>query len=146
MPDAIAEHRAALEQGRLVFQRCAHCRHAWLPPRPECPNCLRADWGWEAAEGTARLVSWVVYHIAYDEAFRDRLPYNVAIVELAEGPRLISSVLAPPEALAGDMPLRLVIEREGKRNLPRFAPLASGGPIHGAGPSGPLPVGPANPP
>jgi len=35
----------ALRQGRLTFQRCRKCRHAWLPPRAECPECLAAEWG-----------------------------------------------------------------------------------------------------
>lgn len=114
--------QAALAQGRLTFQRCAQCRHAWLPPREECPHCLSADWAWEGARGDARLISWVVYHTAYDDSVRDRLPYNVAVVELTEGPRLISNVLAPPAALQGDMALQLQIEQQGERWLARFAP------------------------
>ncbi len=115
-------YRESLEAGRLSFQRCRHCTHAWLPPREECPRCLRADWAWEEAGGAAKLVSWVVYHTAYDPAWAGRVPYNVAIVELAEGPRLISNILAPNDSLRGDMALRLVVEREGDRAVPRFAP------------------------
>jgi len=116
-------HAAALAEGRLTFQRCRHCHHAWLPVREDCPNCLRADWGWEDASGGAKLISWVVYHTAYDDSVRDRLPYNVAVVELAEGPRLISNILAPNDALRGDMALQLVVQQEGGRGLARFAPL-----------------------
>jgi uncharacterized OB-fold protein len=111
-----------LAQGELRVQRCAACGHAWLPARAECPRCLRADPVWEASSGRARLVSWVVYHIAYHDAFRDRLPYNVAVVELEEGPRLISNIAAPEESLAIDMPLRLRVEEDFGLQLPRFAP------------------------
>src|SRR5450432_4689590 len=79
----------ALAEGRLMFQRCVYGQHR-LPPRAACPACLRADWTWQVAAGGGCLKSWVVYHIAYHEAFRERLPYNVAIVELDEGPRLIT--------------------------------------------------------
>ena len=41
------------------------------------------------------MVSWVIYHHAYHEAFKDRLPYNVALVELDEGPRLITNIVNP---------------------------------------------------
>jgi uncharacterized OB-fold protein len=66
----------------------------------------------------------VVFHIAYHKAFENRLPYNVAIIELAEGPRLISNVvgLADPNALRIDQPVTLRIEREGDFALPRFVP------------------------
>ena len=114
----------ALAQGNLAFQRCTPCGHAWLPPRSECPTCLADNYHWEKACGNARLVSWVTYHIAYHPAFKDRLPYTVAVVELGEGPRLISNVVGIDDApaLTIDQRLRLVIEREGGTAVPRFTP------------------------
>lgn len=113
-----------LAEGRLQFQRCAKCGHAWLPPRGECPSCLGDTWSWERASGHGRLISWVVYHIAYHEAFADRLPYNVAIVELTEGPRLITNIVNPTEkgGLTADRPVELAIEREHGIALARFRP------------------------
>jgi hypothetical protein len=67
-------------------------------------------------------VSWVVYHHAYHDYFASRLPYNVAVVELEEGPRLISNVVGATGRLRIDMPLKLVIEREAGIALARFAP------------------------
>ena len=114
----------ALADGRHVFQRCPACGNAWLPPRRECPRCLRDGAVWETASGAARLISWVVYHTAFHPAFKARLPYAVAVVELAEGPRLISNIAGTDdlEALAVGQPLRLVIEREGDVAIPRFRP------------------------
>jgi uncharacterized OB-fold protein len=77
---------------------------------------------WEKARGRGRIVSWVVYHSAYHDAFKDRLPYVVAIVELDEGPRLISNFIGPRSALRGDLPVSLVIQREQGFALARFAP------------------------
>lgn len=114
-----APYWAALGEGRLSFQACA-CGHRWLPARERCPACLGTDWRRETAAGGARLVSWVVYHVAYHPAFADRLPYNVAVVELDEGPRLISNVLAEPGALRGDARLRLRIDPGERVPLPRF--------------------------
>jgi uncharacterized OB-fold protein len=85
----------ALEEGHLIFQRCQACGLALLPARENCPSCLGTALGWHTASGSGQLVSWVVYHRCYHPAFADMIPYNVAIVELAEGPRLISSILAP---------------------------------------------------
>lgn len=114
----------SLQQGVLSYQKCRHCGHGWLPARTECPACLRDDWHWVPASGQAKVVSWVVFHIAYHKAFEHRLPYNVAIIELSEGPRLISNVvgLTEPHALRIEQPVRLRIEREGDFALPRFEP------------------------
>ena len=109
--------------GMLSFQRCKACGHAWLPARSECPNCLAADWQREPARGGATLVSWVVYHIAYNPAFEKRLPYTVAVVQLDEGPRMMSNIVgAAPASLRIDQKLRLVVEREGELAVPRFTP------------------------
>ena len=117
-----APYWRALEQGRLAFQRCGQCNNAWLPARTECPRCLAPEPRWEEAGGRAKLVSWVVYHHGYHEYYATRLPYNVAVVELDEGPRLISNVIAHVKSLRIDMPLRLEIQREAGVALARFAP------------------------
>lgn len=117
-----APYWRALEEGRLTFQRCGTCGHAWLPARTECPHCLAAAARWEVASGNAKLVSWVVYHHGYHDWFARKLPYNVAVIELAEGPRLISTVDAPHDRLRIDMRLKLAIEREAGIALARFAP------------------------
>ena len=113
----------ALKQGALTFQRCNACGHAWLPARSECPRCLGDAWRREPARGDATLVSWVVYHQSYHPAFQQRLPYTVAVVQLAEGPRLISNIVGVAAAqLRIDQPLRLVIEDDGGLAVPRFTP------------------------
>jgi uncharacterized OB-fold protein len=119
----------ALSAGHLTYQKCLACGHAWLPPRSECPACLGDQWQWTPAAGGARLISWVVYHTAFHAAFKDRLPYNVAVVELDEGPRLISNVvgITDHEALKIEQRLTLVVEKEGATSVPRFRP----GPGHG---------------
>ena len=120
--EASAPYWKALDEGRLTFQRCSACRHAWLPPRTECPRCLARESTWETASGRARLVSWVVYHHGYHPYFASRLPYTVAVVELAEGPRMIAGLAPTKRPLAIDLALTLAIEREAGIALPRFAP------------------------
>jgi uncharacterized OB-fold protein len=115
----------ALDEGKLLFQTCKCCSHNWLPPRSECPNCLEDDWTWRPTTGHAKLISWVVYHMAYHPAFADRLPYAVAVVELVEGPRLISNVFGVDdlESLQIEQRLTLVIERENGVSIPKFRPV-----------------------
>lgn len=114
---------SALDQGRLTFQRCQACGNAWLPARSECPGCLAGEPLWVDASGDATLISWVVYHTALHPAFADRLPYTVAVVELVEGPRMLSNIISSdPEGLRIDQPLTLRIEQEVGVCVPRFAP------------------------
>ena len=111
----------ALKHGRLTFQRCRKCGHAWLPPRAECPECLASEPEWATASGKGRVISWVIYHHAYHEAFRDKLPYNVALVELDEGPRLITNIVNPEAGIKAERPVTLKIEDEHGVALARFA-------------------------
>jgi uncharacterized protein len=109
----------ALREGHLVFQRC-DCGHAWLPARRLCPSCLKPAGRWERSSGRGRLLSWVVYHTAYHPAFESRLPYNVALVELEEGPRLLTNMADANERLRGDAMVELQIGWEGDVALARF--------------------------
>jgi uncharacterized OB-fold protein len=110
----------ALAGGELHFQRCTSCGNAWLPPRAECPRCLAATWEWVRASGRGKVVTWVVYHRAYHPAFESRLPYNVAVVELEEGPRLVTNIVDPVAGLGADAPVELAIEDEHGVALARF--------------------------
>src|SRR5690606_519147 len=113
---------AALDEGRLTFQCCDDCGNKWLPPRSECPRCWSPQWQWLEATGRAEVVSWVVYHTAFDKRFKDRLPYNVAVVQLHEGPRMITNLVDLPDDAVGliGRPVELVIQRDLDRALPRF--------------------------
>jgi uncharacterized OB-fold protein len=54
-------------------------------------------------------------------AFKDRVPYNVAIVELAEGPRLITNLLMPNQDIRPRMAVKLNLERRHNVNMPFFS-------------------------
>lgn len=87
------EYWAAIDEGRLQFQACQECENRWLPPRDHCPRCLSDRFEWQTASGEAEVMSWVIYHMEYGPQFHDRLPYNVALVRLAEGPQLITNLV-----------------------------------------------------
>lgn len=117
-----APYWTGLQKGQLLFQRCSACQHAWLPAREACPKCLAPTPAWQEAAGDGVVVSWVVYHVAYDDAFRDRLPYDVTCVELSEGPRILTNVVDSHGGtrLRIGSRVRLCIEYEGDLALARF--------------------------
>jgi uncharacterized OB-fold protein len=95
------EYTAGLAEGRLLLQRCS-CGALRMPPLAACDRCLGTTWTWQAAGGGGKLYSWVIYHVAFHPDFRERLPYNVALVELDEGPRMITNILDDNELLCAD--------------------------------------------
>jgi uncharacterized OB-fold protein len=117
-PVARPHWEALRDRGELLFQRCTACGEPRLPSREECPTCLSPDAEWEVATGSGTIVSWVVYHHAYDPALADRVPYAVALVQLDEGPRLLTNVSGEP--LAAGARVQLAVEHEGALALARF--------------------------
>src|SRR3974390_2712673 len=79
------------------------------PPRPACPRCHSADLGWREASGAGTVYTCTVVRHPTHFAFADKIPYVIALVELAEGPRLITGItgIAPADVRAG-MPVRAV--------------------------------------
>lgn len=127
--DLEGPYKEALEDGAIAFQRCTLCLNAWLPSRWECPSCLETNWIYERASGHGKLISWAVYHKAYHPSLEKRIPYNIAIVELSEGPRLITNltVNTDMQGLTIDTAVELVVEDVDGAPLPRFRLLESGG-------------------
>jgi uncharacterized OB-fold protein len=113
-----------LRAHRLLMQRCNDCRQYWFPPASRCPNCLSADFSWTAMSGRGKVFSFVVYHRVYHPGFANEVPYTVALVELDEGPRMISNIVGiAPDQVACEMPVEVVYEDiEGIATLPKFTP------------------------
>lgn len=94
--------------GELRLPRCAACQQAFFPPSPVCPHCTSRDIGWFTASGDATLYSYVISQRP-SPLWNVDGPMSVALVALAEGPMLVSTITGcdqTPEALVLDMPLR----------------------------------------
>jgi uncharacterized OB-fold protein len=81
------------DSSTLKFQHCLRCGYVRYPEAHFCPECLSDESEWRVDTGAGTIWSWCVYHRAYNDAFTEALPYNVALVELDSGPRVISNVL-----------------------------------------------------
>jgi len=87
-----APYWQALHDGRLLVQRCRDCAAAQLYPRDRCLAC-RGPVDWVEASGRGTVYSFTVIRQNYARPFRDWIPYVVALVDLAEGPRLMTNVV-----------------------------------------------------
>ena len=113
-------------QHRLKFQQCVNCGHIRWPPSFICPSCYSASHDWIASAGRGTVFTFVVYHQAFHPAFENDLPYVVAIIELAEGPRILSNIVhCRPDAVTCGMPVELTWEDVTETvSLPKFQPAA----------------------
>lgn len=112
--------------GELRLQTCNSCDHTYFPPRPFCPKCGSKDVSITQASGKGRLYSYVINHLP-TPGFTP--PFAIAVVELEEGPRLMSNIVEceqTPEALVLDMPLEVTFEKMNDEiTLPMFKPAKS---------------------
>ena len=111
--------------GELRLQKCVACKHVYFPPRPFCPHCASQDVNVFRASGRATLLSYVIHHRPVPGFVP---PYSIAVVELEEGPRMMTNIVEveqTPEALQLDMALEVVFQMMNEEiSLPLFRPIA----------------------
>nr|WP_281497002.1 OB-fold domain-containing protein [Ornithinimicrobium sp. F0845] len=83
-PGTVFDRYAA--EGVLAYQSCASCRQAVFPPRVLCPSCGSDDLDWLPSGGRGTVYSATVI------APRGKEPYTVALIDLDEGFRMMSTV------------------------------------------------------
>lgn len=112
----------AAARGELALQRCDACGTFMWPVRPRCIKCFSDGLGWATASGEATLYSFTLIHRTLDPAFAGDVPYNLAIVDLAEGVRTFSNVVGVAnDELRIGMPLRVIFETPtGGVAIPKF--------------------------
>jgi uncharacterized OB-fold protein len=111
----------AASQGRLIIQHCDDCGESVFYPRPVCPHCW-SDWlRWKDASGSGRLKSFSVIHKPGHPGWQPIAPFTVGLVELAEGPTMLSFIHEPADGnlTVGD-PLKLKPTKIAGRVLPAF--------------------------
>lgn len=105
--------------GQLLLQRCSDCGELRHPPGPMCPNCRSLAWTTIPASGDGMVFSRIVVH--YPELGGFRYPYVVALLELAEGVRMVANIRdAAPEDVSIGAPVALFFEDHGEFRLPQF--------------------------
>lgn len=110
--------------GELRLPRCGDCDLVFFYPRSICPGCSSTTINWFAASGRGTLHSYLIAHRPA-RGFEAEVPYAVAVVQLAEGPRLMSSIVGVPndtEHLELDMPVEVVFDHHGDMAVPKFRP------------------------
>jgi uncharacterized OB-fold protein len=113
---------AAVQERRLLMPRCDACATVAFPPTVACRGCGATAFTWTEMSGRGSVYSFVVFHRVYHPGFADKVPYVVAVVDLDEGPRIISNIVGVPiDEVQCDMPVTVVYEdvRDGYL-IPKF--------------------------
>jgi uncharacterized protein len=124
--------------GVLRLQRCGSCGVTYFPPQPYCPECVGRDIEVVDAAGTATVISYVISH---RPAPGFTPPYVIAVVELAEGPHMLTNLVGvdiaaalAPDPSGGDpsggdaafawldLPVEVAFEQVDGVALPVFRP------------------------
>ncbi len=114
----------AAKEHRLEMPHCRACDGYWFPPSRTCPHCTSSDVEFRPVSGQGKVFSFVIFDRVYHPAFAAEVPYVVALVELDEGPRMISNIVGiEPDAVRCDMRLTVVFDdvAEGV-SVPKFKP------------------------
>lgn len=77
----------------VVMQRCTACGRFRFPASGYCASCRSDQSSWVRLSGRGVIESHCIFHKAYFEAFASRVPYNVALVALEEGPKLFTNIV-----------------------------------------------------
>jgi uncharacterized OB-fold protein len=87
------------------------CDHLFFYPRSECPRCLSNRLEWMQVSGRGRLHTYTVIYQPANAAFQDDTPHIYAVVQLDEGPRMVSNVVqCEIDAVRVDMPLEAIFD------------------------------------
>ncbi|GAC1599103.1 MAG: OB-fold domain-containing protein [Acidimicrobiales bacterium] len=112
---------------QLLLQWCTSCERAIWYPRETCPSCMGQSLEWRPASGAGVVYAVTVEHKSMVPSMAALAPYTVVLVDLAEGVRMLSSVVGcPPDEVHVGMAVAVTWEElSDGRNLPMFEPSAA---------------------
>lgn len=93
-------------EAKFLIRHCNACGRDHFYPRPFCPTCWSDDVAWKEASGRGTLYTYSIVHVNDLPPFAERVPYVAAVVELDEGPRVMTNIEGLAfEDLRVDMPV-----------------------------------------
>ena len=113
-----------LERHELRLPWCRSCGKPHFYPRTACPHCWGEGYNWRPASGKAVVHTFVVVRNNPPTAFRDMLPFVIAIVELEEGVRMLTNIVGDTEGLAIGDRVALEFTEHNGQTLPVFRRVA----------------------
>ncbi|WP_085991209.1 Zn-ribbon domain-containing OB-fold protein [Oceanobacillus senegalensis] len=109
----------------LLIQQCNECGHYQFYPRIMCTDCMSRNIDWMSATGRGKVKTYTIIYRAISKAYAKDVPYVVAIIELEEGPSLMSNVVGckPEEVKVGQEVMVTFEDWSEEISIPKFTPL-----------------------
>ena len=110
----------------LLIPRCQNCGNYHFYPRFFCPKCLSNKLEWIKSSGKGKIYTFTIIERAGMEAFKEEVPYVLAIVELEEGVRMMSNIVkCGLDEIEIGMSLEVVFDDvTNEITLPKFKPVS----------------------
>ena len=116
----------ATKNHELRYQTCDACDGIVFYPRRHCTHCMGMNLSWKTSRGEGTVYTYTVIHQMGQPAFKDRVPYAVAWIDLDEGFRMLSNIVGvedPSDNVAIGQRVRLTWEdQESGLSMPLFEP------------------------
>jgi uncharacterized OB-fold protein len=84
------------QRHELRIQRCSECGSYRYQPRPYCPDCQSRLFEWPEVSGRGIVHTYTISYPPVLPAFEDRTPFNAIVVQLDEGPFMVSNLVDWP--------------------------------------------------
>lgn len=112
----------AAKNHELRVQKCSQCGHLRFPPSACCPKCLSLDHEWAKMSGKGEVYTFTVFHHVYGPEWASEVPYATCIIQLQEGPRILSNIVdCKPGEIYISMPVEVVFDNVTLEiTLPKF--------------------------
>ena len=110
----------AAARGELAIQTCLVCGHEQHPPRATCGACGSSDLEFRAKSGRGNIYSFTVVVRALIAELREQVPYVLVLVDLDDGPRVMSLLRSAPDEAHVGMAVQIAFESVGGLTLPVF--------------------------
>ncbi|MAL95544.1 MAG: hypothetical protein CME40_10750 [Haliea sp.] len=100
---------AGCREGKLLLQYCSDCQQPQFYPRILCSHCGGRELAWREASGKGHIATFTVVRQPVSPAYE--APYVVALIDLEEGPRMMSHIVnCDPEAVRVGQPVQVSFE------------------------------------
>ncbi len=111
------------KRDELFLPFCEGCQKPFYYPRRWCPNCFSQNLSWRKMTGRGEVYSFSVIHQSPLPSYQQDVPYVLAIIELEEGPRMMTNVLeCNVDAVHVGMAVEVIFEVRGAMKIPQFRP------------------------
>ncbi|WP_209121657.1 Zn-ribbon domain-containing OB-fold protein [Alkalihalobacillus sp. BA299] len=117
--DESKEYWNATKNEKLMLQKCTTCNNIQFYPRFFCIECHSQDLDWIESEGRGKVYTYTVIRRAPSKAFVEDVPYTLALIELKEGVRMMSTIV-DDKIKIGDQVEVVFEEVDESLKLPKF--------------------------